>query len=343
MRTEEFDFYLPQELIAQYPPKERGTSRLMILKRESGKIIHSSMERIAEWIEPKSLLVLNDTRVRKARIYGKKVKKEGKPVEFLLTHRVTPNRWKAIVKRAKRQRVGDRYIFPEGIEGKIIDENESTKTVEFSCPIDDNYLDKNGHVPLPPYIKREDFPEDEKRYQTVFAREYGAVAAPTAGLHFTWKILNELEMRLNIEIAYVTLHVGIGTFAPIRVEEIEKHRMHSEEFTITEENALKIERAYREKRDIVAVGTTVVRTLETAWQEETKTLKRGHSTTELFIYPGYSFKIVNRLFTNFHTPRSSLLLLVSAFVGREKLLSAYKIAVKERYRFFSYGDAMLII
>ena len=343
MRIEEFDFYLPEELIAQYPPQERGTARLMVLKRNTGEIIHSTMEKIAEWILPESLLVLNDTRVRKARIYGEKAGKKVKPIEFLLVSKISPNRWKALVKRSKRQRIGESYIFPEGIEAAIVGEEENLKIIEFTSPVDDNYLERNGHVPLPPYIKREDFPDDEKRYQTVFAREYGAVAAPTAGLHFTWEILNRLKRELNVDIAYITLHVGIGTFAPIRVNEIEKHRMHSEEFTINEENALKIEKAHREKRDVIAVGTTVVRTLESAWVPETKSLKRGHFTTDLFIYPGYSFKIVNKIFTNFHTPRSSLLLLVSAFAGRENLLNAYKTAIENRYKFFSYGDAMLIL
>ncbi len=343
MRTDEFDFHLPEELIAQYPPKKRGTSRLMVLERKTGKIFHSSMKEITEWIKPQSLLVFNDTKVRKARIYGEKKNKPGKQIEFLLVNKISPNRWKAIARRAKRQRIGDYYTFPEGVEAKIVDEEENLKILDFSLPIDDNYLERNGHVPLPPYIKRSDLPDDERRYQTVFAREYGAVAAPTAGLHFTWELLNKLKTEVKADIAYITLHVGIGTFAPIRVDEIEKHKMHSEEFTITEDSATKIEKAYREQRDIIAVGTTVIRTLESAWQPETKTLKRGDFTTNLFIYPGYRFKIVNKIFTNFHTPRSSLLLLISAFVGKEKLLNAYKIAIEKGYRFFSYGDAMLIL
>ncbi len=342
MRTDEFDFYLPEELIAQFPPKERGTSRLMILNRNTGEMSHSTMKDISNWIQQDTLIVLNDTRVRKARLYGRKIGGTSE-VEFLLIDKISKSKWEAVAKRAKRQRVGDRFLFPNGVEGVITGEIDSRKIINFDPPIDDTYLESFGHVPLPPYIKRGDFPEDEKRYQTVFAKEYGAVAAPTAGLHFTWDILNDLKAKRNIEIAYVTLHVGIGTFSPIRTDEIEKHKMHSEEFIITEENAIKIEEAFKEGRDILAVGTTVVRTLESAWQEEKEKLVRGHFSTELFIYPGYRFKIVKKLLTNFHTPRSSLLLLVSAFAEREKLLNAYETAVKMRYRFFSYGDAMLIL
>ncbi len=354
MDLKDFDFELPDELIAQYPSDRRGKSRLLILRRDTGEISHTSIDNIFKWLNPNTLIVLNNTKVRKARLYGKKLHKKNERVnvpetsekgmekgtEFLLTEKLSANEWKALARRAKRQHIGDAYHFPGDIIGRIKGEVSNEKIIQFSGTVNDEYLEKYGHTPLPPYIKRDDISEDEIRYQTVYAKMYGAVAAPTAGLHFTWEILDHLK-ETGHEIAYLTLHVGIGTFTPIRTEKIEDHRMHREYFHIPEETAVSIMRALKEGRDILAVGTTVVRALESAWVNGS--LRAGEMETEIFIYPGFKFNVVKRLLTNFHTPKSSLLVLVSAFAGRKLILKAYREAIEKRYRFFSYGDAMLIL
>jgi len=298
----------------------------------------------------KPLLVFNDTKVRKARMVGKSLE-SNVWVEFLLLENVInvecgmrDAEWKVLVKRSKRRKVGSWYVFfdsagVEVIRAEIVREDEEFKYIRFNKQIDDEFLDKYGHVPLPPYIKRDDSPADADRYQTIYAKKTGSAAAPTAGLHFTRELLNNLE-RDGIETAFITLHVGLGTFLPVRGENIEEHKMHSETFIIDEQTALKIEKAKQSGRKIVAVGTTSVRTLESAWKNGQ--LNRGENNTSIFIYPGYDFNVINALFTNFHTPESTLLMLVSALTGRELILESYKEAVKEQYRFFSYGDAMLI-
>ncbi len=293
-------------------------------------------------------MIFNDSRVRKARIYGEALD-TGARVEFLLLRRRDDAAWEAAATKLKRQKLGRRYLFPEAVVGEVVgypesgaknDERDETRLLRFDPPIDDVYLDRVGHIPLPPYIRREDAPSDAERYQTVYARAVGSSASPTAGLHFTEELLGALGDR-GIERATVTLHVGLGTFLPVRSEEIEGHRMHEEEYSVPEETAQAVMKAKAEGRPVLAVGTTSLRTLESAWAGEG--LESGMGRTKIFIYPGYRFKAADRLFTNFHTPKSTLLMLVSAFAGRERILETYSEAVRMRYRFFSYGDAMLIL
>ena len=337
MKTKTFSFELPEELIAQHPAAERGTSRLMRIERSSGSIEHHTVKELPELIPDNAVLVMNNSRVRKARIYA--TTEHGGQVEFLLLEQRSGQRWKAMLSKAKKQKLGRTYTFPGEVRAEIVDIEDDFRIVEFTPQIDDDYLDIHGHMPLPPYIRRADTPEDSGRYQTVYASETGSVAAPTAGLHLTDDILAQLKQR-GVEMAHVTLHVGIGTFLPIRTEDVEAHRMHTEHYAVPEETAEMVNRAKREGRPVCAVGTTSVRTLESAWQQNR--LQPGEGSTDLYIYPGYEFKVVEQLFTNFHTPESSLLVMVSAFAGKDLIEKAYKAAVQERYRFFSYGDAMLI-
>ncbi|GAB1482738.1 tRNA preQ1(34) S-adenosylmethionine ribosyltransferase-isomerase QueA [Treponema sp.] len=337
METTDFSFDLPEELIAQFPSSSRGASRLLCMDRNSGKLEHKMVSELSEILESGSLLVFNDSKVRKARLFGHSLN-TGAEAEFLLLDHLGEGRWKAMAKRAKRRRVGSRYSF-DGVEAEIEAEDGEFRLLAFDTIIDDAWLDLHGHIPLPPYIKREDELADSERYQTVYARPVGSSAAPTAGLHFTEGLLQKLQEK-GVETAFVTLHVGLGTFLPVREAQIEDHPMHEEAYTISEEAASQVERAKKEKRPVIAVGTTSVRTLESAWKEGK--LERGKGRTSIFIYPGYRFKVIDRLFTNFHTPESTLLMLVSAFAGREAILAAYQEAVTERYRFFSYGDAMYI-
>ncbi len=309
-----------------------------MLNRGDGSLKHSTMESFPEFIRPGTVAVFNDTRVRKCRIYG--YSSSGGNVEFLLLKEQRKNLWEALVRRIAKQKEGKEYNFPGGIKGKIEKRESSTVLVRFDSDIDDDYLERYGHIPLPPYIKREDTPEDELRYQTVYSKKTGSVAAPTAGLHFNEKIIEELKVR-GIEILFVTLHVGLGTFTPIRTEEVENHRMHREEYEIDEQTANSINKARREGRKILAVGTTTLRAIESAYDEEMVRAKRDE--TDLYIYPGYRFKVVDQLLTNFHAPESSLLALVMAFSGKESIQRAYREAALKEYRFFSYGDAMLIL
>jgi len=288
-------------------------------------------------------LVFNDSKVRKARLFAKNAK-TGAEAEFLLLEQAENEEWKTLVQRSKRHKPGSVYVFfdENGVEitrCEITKAQEEFRFLKFEKSINEEFFDKYGHVPLPPYIKRADVSADARRYQTIYAKQAGSAAAPTAGLHFTQEILDALEER-GIEIAFLTLHVGLGTFQPVRSEDIKDHVMHEEQFVITEENALRIENAMANKRKIIAVGTTSLRSLESAVCESG--LKRGWQSTSIFIYPGYKFKAVDALFTNFHTPLSTLLMLVSAFAEKELILESYAEAVREQYRFFSYGDAMLI-
>jgi S-adenosylmethionine:tRNA ribosyltransferase-isomerase len=341
LRTDDFSFELPEELIAQYPPKRRGESRLLVLDRATGERSHSAARELALFVEPGTLMVFNDTRVRKARIYGEALD-TGSRVEFLLLRRSGPAEWEAASTKMKKQRPGRRYRFPEGVEAEVVGASDEggTRTLRFEPAIGEDYLERVGQVPLPPYIKREDEEADEERYQTVYAREVGSAACPTAGLHFTEGLLAALDAR-GVERASLTLHVGLGTFLPVRSESVEGHVMHEEEYSLPGETARAVMAAKAEGRPVLAVGTTSLRCLESAWDEGAG-LRPGPGSTAIFIYPGYRFKAVDRLFTNFHTPRSTLLMLVSAFAGRERILAAYEEAVRMRYRFFSYGDAMLI-
>jgi len=357
VKTDDFSFDLPEELIAQFPPERRGESRLLVLHRDTGALEHLAVRDIASRIDPGTLMIFNDSRVRKARIYGEALD-TGAHVEFLLLRRLWDGSWEAAATKLKKQRPGRRYRFPEGVVGEIVGGtavqaasvaegqagpgSADTRVLRFTPPIDDAWLERCGHIPLPPYIKRDDADADAERYQTVYARSTGSAAAPTAGLHFTDEILADLDAR-GVERAWVTLHVGLGTFLPVRSEDIEDHSMHLEDYTVPEATAAAVMKARREGRPVLAVGTTSVRTLESAWDGEAGVLRPGPGSTRIFMYPGYRFKVVDRLFTNFHTPKSTLLMLVSAFAGRERILDAYAEAVRLRYRFFSYGDAMLIL
>ncbi|HEY9594697.1 MAG TPA: tRNA preQ1(34) S-adenosylmethionine ribosyltransferase-isomerase QueA [Spirochaetia bacterium] len=337
MKTSQFSFDLPPELIAQTPSPDREAARLLVLDRATGATTDGSVHDLARWIESGTVLVLNDTRVRKARLFGERA--GGGRTEIVLLERRGSDSWEALAGRAKRLKPGARLAFPEGVTGIVEDGEADTRLIRFTPAIDDAWLERNGHVPLPPYIRRGDTSVDEERYQTVYSRVMGSAAAPTAGLHFTPRLLEEIRGR-GVSVAWVTLHVGLGTFLPIRTEEIEDHAMHEEAYTVPAETKTLVDAAVREGRPVLAVGTTVVRTLESAWSDEG--LRSGEGRTRIYITPGYRFRVVRRLFTNFHTPGSSLIVLVSAFAGRELILKTYGEAVRKRYRFFSYGDAMLI-
>jgi S-adenosylmethionine:tRNA ribosyltransferase-isomerase len=364
VKTSNFSFDLPEEAIAQEPSPDRGGSRLMVLNRESGQIMHGGFEQLPQYLDGGTVMVLNRTRVINARLFGTAADSGGR-VEFILLKELQPGLWKTLASKARKQRPGRIYRFPGGITAQGVDEAaltrystsenrgpgcedhpgdkpEGFRYLQFTPAIDVDYLDKHGHVPLPPYIRRQDIPHDVERYQTVYAEDPGSAAAPTAGLHLTRRILQELEGK-GVILAKLTLHVGAGTFLPIRSDQVENHRMHEEHYHISAETAELINAALQEKRTVLAVGTTVVRALESAYSEELQGVAAGRRSTSLFIYPGYRFKVVSRLLTNFHTPRSSLLVLVSAFAGRRRILNAYETAVREGYRFFSYGDAMLIL
>ncbi|MBD5433875.1 MAG: tRNA preQ1(34) S-adenosylmethionine ribosyltransferase-isomerase QueA [Treponema sp.] len=348
MKRTDFYFDLPPELIAQYPSERRGNDRLMVLGRKSGEVSHRAMSDLPNLIESGTLMVFNNSRVRKARVFGTK-ESTGREVEFIFLNKVDDAScvWNTLVKGAKKQKPGMRYEFPDSSVGTILEnpQNEGTefRTVKFDFALTENWFEKNGHIPLPPYIRRADDEADGERYQNVFADTVGSAACPTAGLHFTNEMLETLE-RKEIERAFITLHVGLGTFLPVREDNIEDHKMHEEIFTVESEAARKINQAKKEGRPILAVGTTSVRTLESACVEEGGAwrVREGTFATSIFMYPGYKFKIVDQMFTNFHTPESTLIMLVSAFSSRENILNAYEEAVREKYRFFSYGDAMLI-
>ena len=340
MKTSDFNFELPADLIAQHPSAERGESRLMVMQRKNLSLEHRMVRDLPSIIEAGTVMVFNNSRVRKARLFGVSAKTGGK-AEFLLLKKIDDFSWAVLSNRSKRLKTGSRYIFDD-INSEIAAGEKSSEPLilRFDKPIDDAWLDRHGHIPLPPYIKRADREDDAERYQTVYAGEHGSAAAPTAGLHFTKALLAELNSA-GIETLFITLHVGLGTFLPVRAENIKDHKMHEESFFIDDDIACAVEKAKQEGRKILAVGTTSVRTLESAWIGGGK-LQRGWGSTSIFIYPGYTFRVVDSLFTNFHTPESTLLMLVSAFAGREFILDSYREAVKEGYRFFSYGDACLI-
>ncbi len=337
MKTRAFSFKLPAELIAQEPPARRGDSRLLVLDRASSELRHTHIAELPSLIPAGTVMVLNDSKVRKARLFGTSPSTGGS-LEVLLLDRLEGGRWRALAARSRSRR-GRPYLFPAGVRGTVVESTEDSCTVEFDPPVDEDYLERHGHVPLPPYIRRQDTPADSTRYQTVYARHSGSAAAPTAGLHLSEELLSELR-RGGVEVVPVTLHVGLGTFLPIRRESIEAHLMHTESYYVPTDTARAVNRALAESRPVLAVGTTAVRTLESAGA--TGELQAGEGQTSLYITPGYRFRVVGRLLTNFHTPRSTLLVLVSSFAGRRAVLRAYREAVRERYRFFSYGDAMLI-
>ncbi len=354
LRVTDFDFDLPPELIAQQPPAERGQSRMLVVDRRTGGLEDSQFSQFPSLLRPGDLLVLNDSRVIPARLHAKRtiVRDRQEPsglVEVLLTEPVGVGTWRALVKPGKKVGVGERLMFPgpageSALEAEVLERGEYGERLLRFAPVDDFFgiLDRIGHMPLPPYIRREDAEPDRERYQTVFAHDPGSVAAPTAGLHFTPEMLDQISAR-GVEIARVTLHVGLGTFAPLRVERLDEVRLHRERYTISSATAEALNRARLEGRRVVAVGTTVVRTLEAAaLGANDGPLEAKAGTTDIFISPGFPFRVVDALLTNFHLPQSSLLMLVSAFAGRERVLEAYSHAVGARYRFFSYGDCMFL-
>ncbi|SMB98855.1 S-adenosylmethionine--tRNA ribosyltransferase-isomerase [Thermanaeromonas toyohensis ToBE] len=341
MRVEDFDYYLPPELIAQHPVEPRDASRLLVLHRKAGMLEHRRFYELPLYLKPGDILVLNDTRVIPARLLGKKAETGGQ-VELLLLRPLRRDCWEALVRPGRRIPPGTELLFGQGeLRAKVLERTpQGGRLVEFKYEGEwEEILGRLGEVPLPPYIK-EKLPDPE-RYQTVYASRPGSVAAPTAGLHFTPRLLKELKEK-GVKIVYILLHVGLGTFRPVKEEVVEKHRMHAEYFCVDPEAARTINEARRQGGRVIAVGTTVVRTLETAATPEGE-IKPREGLTELFIYPGYRFKAVDGLITNFHLPRSTLLMLVCAFAGRERVLEAYQVAIKERYRFYSFGDAMLIL
>jgi S-adenosylmethionine:tRNA ribosyltransferase-isomerase len=342
MRTGDFDFELPQELIAQ-TPVSRGTSRMLMLERETGRREHREIGDLVEFLRPDDLLLLNDTRVIPARLFAHRP--TGRKFELLLLRRAEDDLWEALLRPSARARSGERLELADG--GAVFPENrrgEGRWSVRFDPPLDLERLDRIGEMPLPPYIGRPEggVSEDRRNYQTVYAANPGAVAAPTAGLHFTQSLLGEIR-DAGIETAYLTLHVGLGTFRPVSVEEIADHEMHEEWYSLSENTAAAVNGALDEDRRIVCVGTTSVRALERALAVGEGRVPPRDGWTRLFITPGFDFLGVGAMLTNFHLPRSTLLMLVSALAGREQILSAYADAIAERYRFFSYGDAMLII
>ena len=366
MLLSDFNFNLPDELIAQEPPAERDASRMLHLRRGDGLYADHSFRDFPDLLHPNDLVVFNNTRVFPARLYGRRQGARTQPVsprnpsareflhgliEVLLTRQLStdPNDWECLVRPGRKIGVGERLFFGEhdDLQAEVLSRAEfGERRIRFQTPKlnDDDFfaaLDRIGHVPLPPYIARKDSPSDRERYQTVYAHQRGSVAAPTAGLHFTPEILDRIRQR-GVETSEITLHVGLGTFQPIRVERVEDHKLHSESYFISPAAAAVINQALRDSRRIIAIGTTTVRTLEHAIRAGAGTIPAGPASADLFIYPGFEFKAVQAMLTNFHLPQSTLLMLICAFAGREKVLAAYNHAVAEHYRFYSYGDCMLI-
>lgn len=341
MRKEDFYFDLPEELIAQDPLEDRSSSRLLVLDKETGKVEHHVFREIIDYLQEGDCLVINDTKVIPARLIGSKIGTDAK-IEVLLLKRKENDVWETLVKPGKKAKVGTRISFGDGLlVGEVVDiVEEGNRLIHFEYEgIFEEILDQLGQMPLPPYITHQ--LEDKNRYQTVYAKHSGSAAAPTAGLHFTPELLKEIEEK-GVQIARVTLHVGLGTFRPVKVDNILEHHMHSEFYQIDEEAAEKINRAKESGHRVICVGTTSCRTIESAADKNGK-LHATNGWTEIFIYPGYEFKVLDCLITNFHLPESTLVMLVSALAGREQVLSAYEEAVKEKYRFFSFGDAMMIL
>ena len=358
MLVSDFDYELPAELIAQEPLPDRAASRMLHLVRATGEWQDRHFRHLPDLLRPDDLLVVNNTRVFAARLYGRRSGERAQPlsprnpaakeflhgqVEVLLTKDLGNCEWEALVHPGRKIGIGERLLFGDNeLEAEVVGRGTfGERRLRFRSASDFfERVERLGHVPLPPYIGRSDRPEDRERYQTVYARERGSVAAPTAGLHFTPEILGRIRGR-GIEIAEITLHVGLGTFQPVRAERVEDHKMHEERFSISEDAASRINRALEAGRRVLAVGTTTVRTLEFAARESGR-VQSGIGEADLFIYPGFRFRVVGALLTNFHVPKSTLLMLVSSFVGRELVLKAYEHAVRERYRFYSYGDCMFI-
>lgn len=340
MDTKDFDFYLPEELIAQKPLENRDKSRLLILNRKDGEIEHKHFHNIVDYLNAGDCLVLNNTRVLPARLIGEKEGTGGK-IEFLLLKRIELDTWEALVKPGKKAKIGSSFVFGNGmLRTEVIGVgDEGSRIIKFHYEgVFESILDELGQMPLPPYIT--ETLEDKERYQTVYSKTQGSAAAPTAGLHFTKELIEEIGSK-GVSIVYITLHVGLGTFRPVKVDKIEEHKMHSEFYTIDEKSANTINETKAKGGRIITVGTTSCRTLESVSNKDGKVIA-GSGWTDIFIYPGYKFKVVDNLITNFHLPQSTLIMLVSTLAGREQTMNAYEIAVAEKYRFFSFGDAMFI-
>lgn len=341
MKTSDFDFNLPEELIAQTPIKNRSESKLLVLDKKTGEITHEKFYNILNYLDSNDILVLNNTKVIPARIYGVK-EATGAKIELLILKNIKDDLFECLVKPARRIHIDDIVIFGNGLlKVKCVE-----TFTEGICHFEFIYngvlleiLDKIGSMPLPPYIHEK--LDDKDRYQTVYAKDYGSAAAPTAGLHFTPELLEKLKNK-GVTICYVTLHIGLGTFRPVNVDDVTNHKMHSEEYFISKETADVLNEGIKNGKRIVAVGTTSTRTLESAFDTETHSFKECHSNTEIFIYPGYQFKVVDAQITNFHLPKSTLVMLVSAYVTKEIILNAYQEAIDNKYRFFSFGDSMFI-
>jgi S-adenosylmethionine:tRNA ribosyltransferase-isomerase len=341
MNVKDYDYDLPEELIAQDPLEDRSSSRLMVLDRQTGDVEHRHFTDILEYLHPGDCLVINNTKVIPARLFGVKEDTQAK-IEVLLLKRKENDIWETLVKPGKKAKPGTKLVFGDGLlTAEVVDVvEEGNRLIQFHYDgIFEEILDQLGQMPLPPYITHQ--LKDKNRYQTVYAKYDGSAAAPTAGLHFTKELLQKVK-DMGVDIAEVTLHVGLGTFRPVKVENVLDHHMHSEFYMVSQEAADKINRAKESGHRVIAVGTTSTRTLEAAADENGR-LHETSGWTEIFIYPGYQFKVIDALITNFHLPQSTLVMLVSALAGREHVLHAYEIAVKERYRFFSFGDAMLIL
>ena len=341
MKTSDFYYELPKELIAQTPVEPRDSSRLLVLDRRDGSVEHRHFYDIIDYLREGDLIVANDSRVLPARIFGVK-DGTGARVEFLLLKQISGNRWETLCKPGKKAREGASFTFGDGLlRAKVAEVREDgNRVVDFDC--DESFfatLDKIGQMPLPPYITAE--LQDKERYQTVYSHELGSAAAPTAGLHFTEELMDRIRQK-GVKIAYVTLHVGLGTFRPVKVDDVTRHKMHSEHYEIPAETARLINETKQNGDRVIAVGTTSCRTLESV-ATQYGAVKPCEGYTDIFIYPGYPFKVLDGLVTNFHLPESTLIMLVSAFAGYDNVMNAYKIAVEERYRFFSFGDAMIII
>jgi S-adenosylmethionine:tRNA ribosyltransferase-isomerase len=358
----DFDYELPPELIAQQPLADRAASRLLLLSAATGQFQDRQFRDFPDLLRPTDLVIFNNTRVFPARLYGRRggLKSQALSprnpasreflrgrIEVLLTRQLQPdpNEWECLVRPGRKLSVGEHLFFGEHdqLQAQIIARGDFGERHIRFAPVDDFFqrVEKIGHIPLPPYIARADAPADRERYQTVYARERGSVAAPTAGLHFTPEILARIRKR-GIETAEITLHVGLGTFQPVRTEKVEEHQLHAEAYSISEETARKVQEARAENRRIVTVGTTTVRTLEYVAQQNSGEVRPGRGEANLFIYPGYKFQVVHGILTNFHLPQSTLLMLVCAFGGKENILRAYRHAVAQQYRFYSYGDCMFV-
>lgn len=340
MKTSDFYYDLPEELIAQTPVEPRDSSRMLVMDRKTGALEHRHFYDIIDYLNEGDCLIVNDSRVLPARIFGTK-EGTGAQVEFLLLRQIENKRWETLTKPGKKAKIGTKFIFGDGLMTAVVTDvtDEGNRIVDFECE-DSIYevLDKLGQMPLPPYIHEK--LKDKERYQTVYSRELGSAAAPTAGLHFTKELMEKVRAK-GVNIGYVTLHVGLGTFRPVKVDDVTKHHMHSEHYEIPEETARLINETKRNGKRVIAVGTTSCRTLESVAKKE-GCVCQSEGWTDIFIYPGFEFRVLDGLITNFHLPESTLIMLVSAFAGFDNVMNAYKTAVEERYRFFSFGDAMFI-